>query len=98
MPEQQIRHCRRNQKKLELAEQILDYSNRNLEISMEILMGGRKEIEPLAMEQAENSAAIAGLLQKMREYVEGDEERERGDVHGAGPQARPRPWQKHMRL
>ena len=83
MPEQQIRHCRRNQKKLELAEQILDYSNRNLEISMEILMGGRKEIEPLAMEQAENSAAIAGLLQKMREYVEGDEERDLLEAAGA---------------
>jgi PAS domain S-box-containing protein len=76
VPEQQIRHCRVLEKKLELAELILNYSNRNLEISMEILMGGRKEIELLVREQAENGAAIGSLVQKIREHIESDEERE----------------------
>lgn len=76
MAKPQIRQCSTREKKLELAEQILDYSNRNLEISMEILMRGQKQIEPLVMEQAENNAAIGGLIQKIREHVESDEERE----------------------
>jgi PAS domain S-box-containing protein len=76
VPEQQIGQCSTREKKLELAEQILDYSNRNLELSMEILVAGRKEIEPLVKEQAENSAAMAELLRKIREHIESDEERD----------------------
>ena len=64
------------QAKLDLAEQVLDYSNRNLQLTMEILVGTAKDLEPFLREQNENAAAIAILLQKIREQVESEKERE----------------------
>lgn len=61
--------------KLDLAQQILDYSNRNLEVALEILVGA-KDIKPLLFEQTKNNAAIATLLLKIREQVSSEKERE----------------------
>ena len=71
------------QAKLDLAEQVLDYSNRNLQLTMEILVGTAKDIEPFLLEQNENAAAISMLLQKIREQVESEKERELLDAASA---------------
>ena len=39
--------------KLELAEEVLDFSNRNIQLTMEILIGGNGENTPLLLERAE---------------------------------------------
>ena len=62
--------------KLDLAEQIVDYSNRNIELTTEILLGSSQPAKPLLLELAENGRAISNLLQKIREQVETDRERE----------------------
>lgn len=60
---------------LELAEQILDHSNRNLAVAIEILVGAQ-DTKPLLLEQTKNNAAIATLLLKIREQVSSEKERE----------------------
>ena len=77
------------QAKLDLAEQILNYSNRNLQLTMEILVRAEKDIEPFLLEQNENAAAIAILLQKIREQVESEKEQALFDAASA-PLARAR--------
>jgi len=62
--------------KLELAEQILDYSNRNIQLTMEILVSSPREIEPRFAELAENGSAISMLIQRIRAQMETDKERE----------------------
>ena len=62
--------------KLELAEQILDYSNRNIQLTMEILVSSPQEIEPRFVELAENGSAISILIQTIRAQMETDKERE----------------------
>jgi PAS domain S-box-containing protein len=69
--------------KLDLAERVLDYSNRNLQLTMEILVGTAKDTEPFLREQNENAAAISILLQKIREQVESEKERELLDAASA---------------
>lgn len=61
--------------KIDLAEQILGYSNRNLDVALEILVGA-KDTKPLLVEQTKNNAAIATLLLKIREQVRSEKERE----------------------
>ena len=61
--------------KLQLAEQILDYSNRNIQLTIEMLVASSRDMEPL-VELAENGAAISNLIQRIRGYVETDKERE----------------------
>src|ERR1700730_8722574 len=64
------------QAKLELAEEVLDYFNRNVQITMELLLQCTEEIEPLLNECAENSARISKFVQNIREQVESERERE----------------------
>lgn len=62
--------------KLDLAEQILDYSSRNVELTIEIMVGSSRNIEPLLRELIENGATIPALSAKIRECVETERERE----------------------
>jgi PAS domain S-box-containing protein len=70
------RCCGTPEDKIDLAERILDYSDRNLQLTMEMLVGSATDTEPLLVEQAENNAAISSLLQRIREQVRSEEERE----------------------
>jgi PAS domain S-box-containing protein len=69
--------------RLELAEQALVYSNRNLQIITEILIQASEEVLPLLVERTENSANIARLVQNIREIVEWETERELLDAASA---------------
>jgi PAS domain S-box-containing protein len=69
--------------KLELAERPLVYSNRNIQITTEILIQASEEVLPLLVERAENIANIAMLVQSIREKVESETERELLDAAGA---------------
>ena len=71
------------ERKLELAEQALDYSNRNIQLTMEILSGAARETRPLVHELAENGAAISTLIQRIQEQVETEKERELLDAASA---------------
>lgn len=64
------------QAKLELAERALVYSNRNIQITLEILIQASEEVLPLLVERTENIANIAALVQRLREQVESESERE----------------------
>src|SRR6202022_2350502 len=68
---------------LELAEQALVYSNRNLQITTEILIQASEEVLPLLVERTENSANIAALVQSIRGLVESETERELLDIASA---------------
>src|SRR6202035_3701601 len=69
--------------RLELAEQALLYSNRNIQITTEILIQASEEVLPLLVERTENIANIATLVQTIREQVESETERELLDVASA---------------
>jgi PAS domain S-box-containing protein len=69
--------------RLELAEQALVYSNRSIQITTEILIQASEEVLPLLVERTENSASIAALIEKIREQVESESERELLDVASA---------------
>jgi two-component system, cell cycle sensor histidine kinase and response regulator CckA len=71
------------QAKLELAEEVLDYFNRNIQLTIELLIQCTEEIEPLLNERAENSARISTLVQNIREQVESEQERELLDTASA---------------
>jgi PAS domain S-box-containing protein len=62
--------------KLDLAEQILSYSNRNIELTMGILVGSPQDLRTHLNELSENGAAISGLIERILSLVEGDKERE----------------------
>jgi PAS domain S-box-containing protein len=68
---------------LELAEQALVYSNRNIQITTEILIQASEEVLPLLVERTENIANIAMLVQNIREKVESETERELLDAASA---------------
>ena len=76
MQQHHLPDCSTLDTKLELAEQILEYSNGNIQLAIEILVGFSGETEPLLLEMAENGAAISALLQRIRDEVETDKERE----------------------
>lgn len=69
--------------RLELAERALVYSNRNIQITTEILIQASEEILPLLVERTENCANIATLIETIRESVESETERELLDVASA---------------
>jgi two-component system, cell cycle sensor histidine kinase and response regulator CckA len=69
--------------KMDLAEEVLHYSDRNIQLTMEILIQTTEEIGPLLLQQAENSAMISTLVQNIREQVECEMERELLDVASA---------------
>jgi PAS domain S-box-containing protein len=69
--------------RLELAERALVYSNRNIQITTDILIQASEEVLPLLVERTENSANIAALVQTIREQVESETERELLDVASA---------------
>jgi PAS domain S-box-containing protein len=68
--------------RLELAERALVYSNRNIQITTEILIQASEEVLPLLVERTENSANIAALVQSIREQVD-ETERELLDIASA---------------
>jgi PAS domain S-box-containing protein len=76
MPELRISDGGPPATKIALAEQILDYSDRNLQLTMKMLIGAEADIERLVREQSDNNAAISGLLQRIREQVVSQRERE----------------------
>jgi PAS domain S-box-containing protein len=69
--------------RLELAERALVYSNRNIQITTEILIQASEEVLPLLVERTENIANIAVLVQTIREQVESETERELLDAASA---------------
>ena len=69
--------------RLELAERALVYSNRNIRITTEILIQASEEVLPLLVERTENIANIAALVQRLREQVESENERELLDAASA---------------
>ena len=69
--------------RLELAERALVYSNRNIQITTEILIQASEEVLPLLVERTENSANIVALVQRIREQAESETERELLDVASA---------------
>src|ERR1700674_2576055 len=69
--------------RLELAERALVYSNRNIQITTEILIQASEEVLPLLVERTENTANIAALVQSIREKVESDTERDLLDAASA---------------
>jgi PAS domain S-box-containing protein len=69
--------------RLELAERALVYSNRNIQITTEILIQASEEVLPLLVERTENIANIAVLVQRIREQVESETERELLDAASA---------------
>jgi len=74
---QQIGYPSTRRAKLELAQEALHYSNWNNRITMEIFsLERREEIDPLLVQRADNTEKISDLLQKIREQVESEEERE----------------------
>jgi PAS domain-containing protein len=62
--------------KLDLAEQILGYSNRNIELTMETLVGSHQTLRTHLAELSENGAVISSLIERILSQVEGDKERE----------------------
>jgi PAS domain S-box-containing protein len=68
--------------KLEMAEEALAHFNCNIQLTMQILIQGSKEIEPLLAKRAENSARISILVQQIREQVQSEDERQLLDAAG----------------
>jgi PAS domain S-box-containing protein len=62
--------------KLELAEQVLEYSNRNVQIAIELMLGASASMESQLRELTENGKSISTLSNRIREHVETDKERE----------------------
>ena len=62
--------------KLALAEQIRDLSNRNIELTTQLLLGAPGECEPVLTKLAENGTAISKLLHAIRDQAEDEKERE----------------------
>lgn len=61
--------------KLQLAEQILAYSERNIDLTMQILMQvSNDRIEPVLSECVHNKARIAGLVQRIRHHIRSKQE------------------------
>ncbi len=62
--------------KLDLAEQILSYSNRNIELTMGILVGSPQDLRTHLKELSENGSIVSSLIERILSLVEGDKERE----------------------
>ncbi len=62
--------------KRDLAEQILSYSNRNIELTMGILVGSPQDLRTHLKELSENGSIISSLIERLLSLVEGDKERE----------------------
>src|ERR1700738_4883596 len=63
--------------KLQLAEQALAYSDRNIELTMQVLVQGPHDsMAPLLIECAQNNSQIAILVQRIHEYVELQDEKD----------------------
>ncbi len=68
---------------LKLAEEVLDISNQNIQLTTEILIRGGRDVEPLLKQQFENTTRIQLLVQKIREQLESDRDRVLLDAAGA---------------
>jgi two-component system cell cycle sensor histidine kinase/response regulator CckA len=60
--------------RLELAEEILDYSDRNIQLTMQILLQDKEDIGGLLRQRSENSEAISTLLRTIRQQTESKKE------------------------
>ena len=68
--------CNALEAKLEMAEKVLAYCNYNVQITMQILIRGGGDIQPLLAERADNSAEIGRLIEQLRAQAESDQERQ----------------------
>lgn len=62
--------------KLEMATEALFHSDRNIELTMQILIQGSEEVEHLLVKRAENSARIASLVHLIRDQILSEDERQ----------------------
>src|ERR1700680_3011896 len=62
--------------KLEMAEEALFHSDRNIELTMQILIQGSEEVEHLLAKRSENSARIASLVHLIRDRILSEDERQ----------------------
>ena len=66
-----------------MAEEVLQYSDRNIQLTTAILIPAQDETAPLALERVENSEKISALILKIREQAASDQERELLDAAAA---------------
>ena len=69
--------------KLDLAQDVLNLSNENIQLTMGLLLVDPDELASLLARLAANRARISILLQKIREQVESEKERELLDASSA---------------
>jgi two-component system, cell cycle sensor histidine kinase and response regulator CckA len=70
--------------KLALAEEALGFSDRNIQLTIEIfLTQGAKDVAPLLAQRIENSSKISNLIDNIREQVDSENEKELLDAAGA---------------
>lgn len=68
--------CSALEAKLELAEKALSYSNENLQLTMQMWIQGPPQDERLLAKRAENCAEIALIVQKIRNEIQSEDERQ----------------------
>ena len=68
--------CSALEAKLELAEKALSYSNENLQLTMQMWIQGPPQDERLLAKRAENCAQIALIVQKIRNEIQSEDERQ----------------------
>ena len=73
---QSIELCNALEAKLELAEKALSYSNENLQLTMQMWIQGSPQDKRLLAKRAENCAQIAHLVQKIRNEIQSEDERQ----------------------
>ena len=71
---QQTSLCSALEAKLEIAEKLLFYSNRNIELTMRIWIEDRQENDQFPIERADNMAQIACLVQQLRALLQSEDE------------------------
>jgi PAS domain S-box-containing protein len=72
----QIEHSSTLEAKLEMAEEALFHSNRNIELTMQSLILGSEQTDRLVFQQAENNARIASLVQRIKDQILTEEEKQ----------------------
>jgi two-component system, cell cycle sensor histidine kinase and response regulator CckA len=76
--QRQHAHCRTrfSEAKLEMAEEVLDLSNRNIQLTMELLIDTDADAKRVLLERADNIARMATLVGRIKDQVESEQEKE----------------------
>jgi two-component system cell cycle sensor histidine kinase/response regulator CckA len=76
--QRQQAHCRTriSDAKLEMAEEVLNLSDRNVQLTMEILIDSNADTSPVLVERADNIARMATLVQRIKDQIESGQEKE----------------------